>query len=100
MIDNASGVSLTPDGAVGIVTFSRPPLNYFDLPMIEALSEAFNRIDLNPELRSVLLRSDGKTFCAGALFTGEEGAGGGTLSDPSDLYRAAICLFRTRKPVV
>jgi enoyl-CoA hydratase/carnithine racemase len=100
MTENASGVSLTTDGAVGIVTFSRPPQNYFDLPMIEALAEALERVDRMPELRTVLLCSDGKTFCAGARFTGEEGTGGGTLSDPTDLYRAAACLFRTRKPIV
>src|ERR1700733_5532552 len=51
-----TGVSVAIDEAVAIVTFSRPPLNYFDVALIEALADALEEIDRRPELRAVLLR--------------------------------------------
>lgn len=93
-------VSITTEGAVAIVTFSRPTLNYFDIGLINALADAMEEVDRNDDLRAVLLRSEGKVFCAGANFSGNEGSGEGDLADPGDLYRKAVRLFRTRKPIV
>ena len=97
-----NGVSVTLDDAVAIVTFSRAPSNYFDVDLITNLAEALEEIDQQSNLRAVVLRSEGKVFCAGASFSGNEGsgAGGGGLSDPSELYRRGIRLFRTRKPII
>lgn len=99
------GVKIAVHDAVAIVTFSRPTLNYFDVGLIEGLADAFEEVDRQPELRAILLRSEGKVFCAGASFSGNEGRGAGQadsgdLADPSDLYRKAVRLFRTRKPIV
>lgn len=99
------GIRVDVDGAVAIVTFSRPPLNYFDVALVTSLADALEEIDRQSELRAILLQSEGKVFCAGAKFSGGEGeaaglGGEGDLSDPSDLYRKAVRLFRTRKPIV
>lgn len=100
MITDFDGVHVDVNGAVGIVTFSRPPLNYFDVGLINALADAFEAIDTNDSLRAVLLQSEGKAFCAGASFSGNEGDGEGELADPGDIYRQGVRLFRTRKPIV
>lgn len=99
------GVTISVDDAVAIATIARPPYNYFDVALINALADALEEIDEQPELRAVVLASEGKVFCAGAAFSGREGAGPeaadkGDLSDPSDLYRKGVRLFRTRKPIV
>jgi len=95
------GVTITLDGAVAVVTFARPPLNYFDTALITALADALEEIDHQPELRAVVLRSEGKVFCAGASFSGNEGSSGtGGLADPSDIYHVGLRLFRTRKPII
>lgn len=94
------GVSIDTEGAVAIVSFSRPPLNYFDIGLINGLADALETVDREDGLRAVLLRSEGKTFCAGAAFSGGEGSGEGALADPGDLYRQGVRLFRTRKPIV
>jgi enoyl-CoA hydratase/carnithine racemase len=99
------GVTVTQDNAVAIVSFSRPPNNYFDVELINALAETLEGADRQPEIRAVLLRSEGKVFCAGAKFSGREGGGAGAsnsgdLSDPSELYRKGVRLFRTRKPII
>ena len=99
------GVTITQDGAVAIVSFSRPPNNYFDIELINTLAETLEGADRQPEIRAVVLRSQGKVFCAGAKFSGREGGGAGAsnsgdLSDPSELYRKGVRLFRTRKPII
>ena len=105
MNDPRNGVTYSVEGRVGIVTFSRPPSNYFDVDLIEALADTLEEIDGDDGLGAVLLRSAGKVFCAGANFSGSEGDNAGRgqrgdLSDPSELYRKAVRLFRTRKPIV
>ncbi len=94
------GARIATDGPVAIVTFSRPSLNYFDPGLINGLADAFEEIDRTDNLRAVLLRSEGKIFCAGASFTGNEAAGEGEIADPGDIYRQAVRLFRTRKPII
>jgi enoyl-CoA hydratase/carnithine racemase len=99
------GVSVGVDDAVALVTFSRPPQNYFDADLIGALADAFEEIDEQPNLRAIVLSSEGTIFCAGAKFSGGEGSaavrpGSAGLSDPSEVYRRAVRLFRTRKPIV
>ena len=89
-------VSLTREGAVGLVVIHRPPNNFFDLALIGEIAEALETVDGEPTLRAAVLASDGKAFCAGASFTGDESGS----ADPGRLYREALRLFRTRKPLV
>lgn len=94
------GVTVESDGAVAIVTFSRPPLNHFDEGLIAGIANALEEVDRVDHLRVAVLRSEGRIFCAGASFSGNEGSGEGELSDPSDIYRSGVRLFRTRKPII
>lgn len=97
-------VSITAEGAVGIVTFSRPPNNFFDVKLVAALAEALEEIDRQPALRAVMVCSTGKVFCAGARFAGANGSGAptgaGDFSNPRSLYMNGVRLFRTHKPIV
>jgi enoyl-CoA hydratase/carnithine racemase len=101
---SSSGVVMEAEGAVAVVTFSHPPSNYFDVGLIVALAEALEDIDRRPDLRAVVLCSEGKVFCAGAKFVGADGGnaqpGAGDFADPRDLYMSAVRLFRTRKPII
>lgn len=100
------GVSL--EGNVATVEIQRPPNNFFDQALIAELAEAFEGLDAQADCRAIVLAAQGKAFCAGANF------GSGRRSDPGHdefseegfqsttgkLYRAAVRLFRSRKPVV
>jgi enoyl-CoA hydratase/carnithine racemase len=90
-------VTVASEGYVAVVSFSRPPNNFFDLALIVNLADAFEAVDADRELRAIVLASEGKAFCAGASFSGGEGTGGG---EPIALYREANRLFATRKPIV
>src|SRR6185312_13741536 len=89
-----SDVSVELSGHVAVVEFNRPPHNHFDAALLAAIAEALATLDETPECRVTLLASQGRCFCAGADFNGPE------KLEPSSVYRAALPLFRRRKPLV
>jgi enoyl-CoA hydratase len=56
------------DGATGIITINRPDaLNMFDLPMLEALGDALADLEINAEVRVIVVTGAGdRAFAAGA----------------------------------
>ena len=82
------------DDHVGEVRLCQPPNNFFSLAMIDALADALEAFDEDVGCRVVVLAADGKHFCAGADFSSS------STYSTTDLYAAAVRLFRTRKPVV
>lgn len=84
---------------VAVVEIQRSPNNFFDEVLIRSISDAFEDLDRDDNCRSIVLGSAGKHFCAGANFTAPPAAAG-QRSDPGELYRQGVRLFRTRKPIV
>lgn len=94
-------VETTQDGHVAIVTFARPPHNFADLTLIQGIGAAFAAADANPDVRSIVLRSEGRIFCAGADLANANPVGD-TLQEGerNPFYVAAASLFAVKKPVV
>ncbi|MFZ3025204.1 enoyl-CoA hydratase/isomerase family protein [Pseudomonas sp.] len=92
------GLTLDLQDHVATLEFSRPPLNFFDQELIMDLVAALEHLDQVPECRVVILQAEGKTFCAGADFSSSGHTGERFL--PHQLYKYAVRLFRTRKPLV
>ncbi|MBV8888215.1 MAG: enoyl-CoA hydratase/isomerase family protein [Alphaproteobacteria bacterium] len=96
------GVAL--DGMVATVEIRRPPHNFFDSDLIAEIGEAFERLDADPACRTIVLAAEGRSFCAGADFSKRMDTG--TVNESSrsgggkHLYKEAIRLFRSKKPVV
>jgi enoyl-CoA hydratase/carnithine racemase len=92
-----TSIGVSTSGHVAVVEIQRPPNNFFDITLIEEIATAFETADADPAVRAVVLAAQGKAFCAGADFArrdvGEERPG-------RHLYKEAIRLFRTRKPIV
>ena len=98
------GVTLE-GGNIAIVEIQRPPHNFFDVDLIDAIADAYEALDDHPECRAIVLAAQGKNFCAGANFqggggaapdrTGERGTSGG-----GHLYRHAVRIFKAKTPVV
>lgn len=59
-------VEIRHDGPVAILTLRNPPNNHLGLGTISALVGAFDAIESDPAIRAILLRSEGRVFCAGA----------------------------------
>jgi 2-(1,2-epoxy-1,2-dihydrophenyl)acetyl-CoA isomerase len=81
-------------GDVGLVTLHRPPNNYFDTALIEAVAEAYEELDGSGWCRAIVLASEGRHFCAGLDFAGNAD------QDIAALYRGALRLFAAPLPVV
>jgi enoyl-CoA hydratase/carnithine racemase len=94
-------VHVVHDGHVAIVTFARPPHNFADLALIEAIGTAFDAADADPQVRAIVLQSDGRIFCAGADLARDnpvaEDRAAGTRNP---FYVAAARLFAVQTPVV
>ena len=96
------GVDL--DGVVATVEMRRPPHNFFDSALIAEIGDAFERLDADPAVRAIVLAAEGRSFCAGADFSSRTDTG--TVQEAArsgagrHLYKEAIRLFRTRKPIV
>ena len=94
-------VQTARDGHVAILTFARPPHNFADLALIEAIGSAFAAADADPQVRAIVLQSDGRIFCAGADLARdnpvEKEQPAGTRNP---FYVAAARLYAVKTPVV
>ncbi|HZO91252.1 MAG TPA: enoyl-CoA hydratase-related protein [Chthonomonadaceae bacterium] len=67
---NYTRLQISQQGAVAEVTLNRPDLhNAFDEALIAELTEGFTRLSDDPNVRVVVLKGAGKSFCAGADLT-------------------------------
>jgi enoyl-CoA hydratase/carnithine racemase len=81
---------------VALVEICRPPHNYFDTELIRTLASVLEELDGDPDCRAIVLRSQGRSFCAGRDF-GRDRAGG---DDPEALYGEAARLLAIGTPWV
>ena len=97
-------------GHVGTIEIRRPPLNFFDISLINQIADALDEFDRDIEIRSSVLAAQGKAFCAGANFQDparQEQEARAAKGDPADslgpinhLYIQAVRIFRCKKPIV
>jgi enoyl-CoA hydratase/carnithine racemase len=87
---------------IATVELRRPPHNFFDVKLIGEIATAFEALDANADCRVIVLAAQGKSFCAGANFGGNDASADAGMRDAStaQLYREAIRLFRTAKPII
>jgi len=98
-----SDIRVSRDGFVATVEMQRPPHNFFDSELIAEIGEAFEQLDADAGCRAIVLAAEGRSFCAGADFSRRMETGTvaeGSRSGGRHLYKEAIRLFRTRKPIV
>ncbi|MCZ6502477.1 MAG: enoyl-CoA hydratase/isomerase family protein [Gammaproteobacteria bacterium] len=91
------------DGYVGQVEIQRGPNNFFDHKLIKDLADCFEDIDDNPQVRAIVLCSEGKHFCAGANYGSSaraEQQEQRSADKPNPLYTQAVRLFRSKTPIV
>jgi len=94
-----AGVDL--DGTVAVIEMRRPPHNYFDVPLIAALADAFEALEAEPRCRAIVLCAQGTSFCAGANFANRDATPPQrSVRAINPLYGEALRLFSCTKPVV
>jgi enoyl-CoA hydratase/carnithine racemase len=95
---NSGDLAVTA-GKIAILEIQRPPNNFFDTPLIQAMADALDRLAEDGECRVAVLCSAGKHFCAGADFTGGQRQPSAQTQGPH-LYDVAIRLFEQPLPLV
>jgi enoyl-CoA hydratase/carnithine racemase len=92
----------TAHDQVAVISFERAPRNYFTPELIGALAGALEDLASDGRTRAVVLRGEGRHFCAGADFSAsrESSAGDEADLDVEALYGHAIRVFAQPLPVV
>jgi enoyl-CoA hydratase/carnithine racemase len=99
-------IGIEKSGLVATIEIQRPPHNFFDVGLINAIADALEALDKDDKCRAVVLAAQGKSFCAGANFgdgsaLDKSGQRPGEATSPiSHLYMQAVRLFRSKKPIV
>jgi enoyl-CoA hydratase/carnithine racemase len=96
-------IAVETTGHVAVLEIQRPPHNFFDVDLINAMGDAFEAMDEDANVRALVLAADGKHFCAGANFGNRDEQSrrqARTATDGNPLYSAAVRLFACRKPVI
>ena len=105
---NYTEIGVEKHGHVGLIEIRRPPLNFFDVTLINQIADALEEFDRDIEIRSSVLAAQGKAFCAGANFSdpARKEQEARAESDPAanlpinHLYVQAVRIFRNKKPIV
>ncbi|WP_249019837.1 enoyl-CoA hydratase/isomerase family protein [Conexibacter sp. S30A1] len=87
-------VSTEVDGNVAIVEIHRGPNNFFDEELLGQIAKSVLALDERSDVRSVVLCSEGRHFCAGADLRDA------TADSIRRMYRHAFALFTARRPIV
>ncbi len=90
---------------VATVTLTRPELhNAFNDELIRELIECFKKLELNKDLRLVILTGEGKSFCAGAdlnwMKRMKEYSHEDNLKDSQNLAELFTVINQFKKPVI
>jgi enoyl-CoA hydratase/carnithine racemase len=101
MSDQAPDVDVSFDGAVATVEIRRPPHNFFTIPLIQHLADAFEDLEADRRCHAIVLAAQGTAFCAGADFSNRDATPPHRSPRAlNPLYAEAIRLFSCGKPVV
>jgi len=101
-------IGVETHGHVGLIEIRKPPLNFFDVSLINQIADALEEFDSDIEIRASVLAAQGKAFCAGANFgdPARQAAEERAKVDPASnlpinhLYVQAVRIFRNKKPIV
>src|SRR6201984_940139 len=107
-MSNYSELGVERHGHVGLIEIRRPPLNFFDVTLINQIADALEEFDRDIEIRSSVPAAQGKAFCPGANFSdpARQEQEARAESDPAanlpinHLYVQAVRIFRNKKPIV
>lgn len=86
---------------IGVVTFSRPPINAVDYQSNIELAETFESINKQEEIWCVILRADGKGFMSGSDVNNFGDFDDQSLKDNEDAdVRSIMAVYNCRVPVI
>jgi enoyl-CoA hydratase/carnithine racemase len=101
MSDDTADVQVSFDGPVATVEICKPPHNFFTIPLIRHLADAFEDLEADRRCHAIVLAAQGTAFCAGADFSNRDATP--PQRSPralNPIYDEALRMFACAKPVV
>jgi enoyl-CoA hydratase/carnithine racemase len=87
-------------GHVRLLRFHNPPQNFATVGLLREIADRLDTFDADPQVRAIVLASEGKAFCAGADLVSPNGFGAAGDDPLAEFYAQAIRIFASRKPIV
>ena len=101
MSNDSPDLQVSFDGNVATVEICRPPHNFFTIPLIQHLADAFEDLEADRRCHSIVLAAQGTAFCAGADFSNRDATPPHRSPRAvNPIYGEALRLFACSKPVV
>jgi len=98
--DRIGDIHIVREDHVALVTIRKPPHNSMSVDLARDLADALETLDAEPEMRAVVLASEGTSFCAGADLTRRAEEVGLDAPKSNPLYAQAVRLYATQLPIV
>ena len=93
-------VTLSIKGHVGEVMFANEAHNHATVGLLADIGKALAECDANPQIRAVVLASEGRVFCGGADLATPGGFGTDAEDPIREFYNQALTIFAAKKPIV
>ncbi|MDE2583335.1 MAG: enoyl-CoA hydratase/isomerase family protein [Rhodospirillales bacterium] len=94
-------IGVSRAGHLATIEIRRPPNNFVSVILVAEIADALEALDQDAGCRAIVLCAEGKHFCAGADFSSRGPDGRGEpVERGRHLYKEAIRLWRTGKPIV
>ena len=98
-------IELEKNGDLGIVWLNRPEIhNAFNEVMISELIDCFESLNESPEIRIIILRGRGKSFCAGADLNWMRGVANygfeQNFKESLNLSKCFFTIYTCKKPTI
>jgi enoyl-CoA hydratase/carnithine racemase len=100
MTDRIGDVHLGRGGHVASITIRKPPNNSVSVELMRDLADALEGLANEPDVRAVVLASEGKIFCAGADLSQRIAGEGLGRANTNPLYDQAVRLYAQELPIV
>ncbi len=88
------------DGGIAELTFNKPPVNAFASDEWAAIANELNRLGGHPEVRVIVIRAEGKGFCAGVDIKELAADSGKIIAVNKGNYDTFEAVHRNPKPVI
>lgn len=95
------GVIIDVRGGVGVVRLNRPRTrNALDEALVDALAAAFDELEAQRDVRSIVLTGEGRAFCAGAVLETLLAAADGGFASVTHVYEGFLRVMRSPLPTI
>lgn len=100
MTNQIGDIHILRDGYVANVTIRKPPHNSVSVELMRDLADTLEMLDGEPEMRAIVLATEGSSFCAGADLTRRAEEVGLDAPKSNPLYAQAVRLYSNHLPIV